>query len=66
MMNNSDIDILCEKQIWRSYYPSSPVVDSEVMEKIENVSVNLTARNNQENLNGMYMLNILITIYKIY
>lgn len=66
MMNDSDTNIPFEKQILSSYYLSSPEVDLEVMEKIENASVNLTSRNNQANLKEMHILNIIITVSKIY
>ena len=65
-MNDSDINTPFEKQILSSYYLSSPVVDLEATEKIENASVNLTSRNNQANLKEMHILNILITVSKIY
>lgn len=41
MMTNLDFNILFEKYILGSYYMHSSVVNLEVMQKIENISVHL-------------------------
>lgn len=41
MMTNLDINILFEKYILVSYYIPSPVVNLEIMRKIENISMHL-------------------------